>query len=188
MIRKKKLCIDCNVVTFIFSAGRCKTCSQIHKRKIDSKALSDGSKGVKFLKKVRSPLRKKSGLKRITKVGQERRKEKRKGYGEFFTKHVDIIRTKYIKCMECDSHLFGGVENVAHILPKSRYDEVSTVDDNILYLCSYRDMNTCHSDFDGSNKQLQSMNIYESAREKVIELTKKYNITLNIKDIERWGL
>lgn len=118
----------------------------------------------------------------------EKRKENRAGLKEFFEKHVQNILNSKTRCTNCGCRLIGDVSEVAHRLPKSLFKSVMLNDENIVYLCSYRSPNNCHSLYDGSNEQLWSLSIFEQERliiEKLLEDVKeKYNWKL----LDRWKL
>lgn len=79
----------------------------------------------------------------------------------FFQKHIGIISDKKLCCQECGTPIYNPTKwNVAHILPKSKFDSVSTLDDNILYLCR---TNGCHARFDSSWEAAKKMNVWPIA-------------------------
>ena len=96
-----------------------------------------------------------------SKKGWERRKEERKGFGEFFMKHVQIIKDTKAHCAECGEKLKGDVSEIAHVLPKGYFKSVATNDLNVMYLCGQYSNNQCHTNFDNfSVKKVKEMLIY----------------------------
>ena len=125
-------------------------------------------------------------MKRYSKKGLEKRKSEREGLGEFFLKHVQNIRDNKLCCEECGTKLIGDVSEVAHRLHKSFYKSLMTDDNNILYLCSYKSPNNCHSKYDGSNEQLQSLQIFSREKELIEQLITKATENTNYKMYDRW--
>lgn len=125
-------------------------------------------------------------MKRYSKKGLEKRKSEREGLGDFFLKHVQIIRENKEHCQECGTKLIGDVSEVAHRLPKSFYKSLMTDDDNVVYLCSYKSPNSCHSKYDGSNEQLQSLQIFSREKELIKQLITKATENTNYKMYDRW--
>lgn len=127
-------------------------------------------------------------MKKISKIGLERRKSERFGFSEFYEKHVNIILEKKYCCAECEDKLIGDVSEVAHILPKSTFKSISTVDDNVIYLCGWKSKNNCHSSFDGSNEQLWGMKIFEKIKLKIPNLLQIAKESYNWKLTDKWKL
>lgn len=128
-------------------------------------------------------------IRKYTKKGLEKRKQEREGYKEFFEKHIGLIRSENKRCQECGDRLKGDVSEVAHILPKQTYKSIATDDDNVIYLCSWRSENNCHSVFDDSpDYKLQAMKIYNDVREKVIKLIEKVTENINYKFYDTWQI
>jgi 5-methylcytosine-specific restriction endonuclease McrA len=125
-------------------------------------------------------------VKKYSKKGLEKRKAEREGLGDFFLKHVQIIKDGRLCCQECGAKLIGDVSEVAHRLPKSFYKSLMTDDDNVLYLCSWKSSNNCHSMYDGSNEQLQSLQIFSREKELIKQLIEKATEKTNYKLYERW--
>ena len=125
-------------------------------------------------------------MKKYSKKGLEKRKAEREGLGDFFLKHVQIIKDGRLCCQECGAKLIGDVSEVAHRLPKSFYKSLMTDDDNVLYLCSWKSSNNCHSMYDGSNEQLQSLQIFSREKELIKQLIEKATEKTNYKLYERW--
>lgn len=93
--------------------------------------------------------------------GWARRKEERKGFPEFFEKHIKIIKDTKACCEECESRLKGDVSEIAHVLPKSYYKSIATNDINVIYLCGMFSENQCHNKFDNSiSEEFKKMNVY----------------------------
>jgi len=96
-----------------------------------------------------------------SKKGWERRKEERKGFGEFFMKHVQVIKDTKSCCAECGETLKGDVSEIAHVLPKGYFKSVATNDKNVIYLCGQYSTNQCHTNFDNFPlKKVKEMLIY----------------------------
>lgn len=127
-------------------------------------------------------------MKKYSKKGLERRKEERQGFAEFFQKHVLNIKNQRECCKECGNKLRGDVSEVAHILPKNLYKSIATNDDNVIYLCSWKDTNNCHSIFDGTDEQLHSMVVFKAVQENVEKLLQKVTEKINYKIFDRWQI
>ena len=125
-------------------------------------------------------------MKKYSKKGLEKRKAERECLPEFFQKHIEIAKTKY--CEECGDKLRGDVSEVCHRLPKSTFKSIQCDDDNITYLCSYKSSNNCHSLYDGSNGQLQSLSIFSAEKEIIKELLEKVTEKYNWKLLDRWKI
>jgi len=127
-------------------------------------------------------------VKKFSKVGVERRKAERSGFSEFYEKHVNLIVENKSSCEECGAKLIGDVSEVAHILPKSTFKSISTLDENVIYLCSWKSQNMCHSKFDGTNKQLWGMKIFENIKLRVPKLLETVTENYNWKLTDKWKL
>lgn len=125
-------------------------------------------------------------IKKYSKKGLEKRKAERECLPEFFKKHIEIARGKC--CEECGERLRGDVSEIAHRLPKSTFKSIQCLDNNVVYLCSYKSSNNCHSKYDGTNEQLQSLNIFLAEKEIIKELLEKVTETVNYKLYDRWQL
>ena len=125
-------------------------------------------------------------MKKYSKKGLEKRKLEREGLGEFFLKHVKIIKDERLTCQECGTRLIGDVSEVCHRLPKSYYKSLMADDGNILYLCSYKSPQNCHLRYDGSNEQLQSLQIFSREKELIKQLITKATENTNYKMYDRW--
>lgn len=88
-----------------------------------------------------------------TKRTQEKRKEQRKDYPEFYQMWVE--RVKGWRCHECGKILQGNSTEVAHILSKSTSPEVATNDLNIIPLCTNH-----HTQFDRSLEKRSQMECF----------------------------
>lgn len=125
-------------------------------------------------------------LKKYSKKALEKRKEERKDFPEFFKKHIDKIKSENLCCQECGCRLIGDVSEVAHVLNKSYFKSVSTCDDNVLYLCGYK-QNNCHGKFDNSsNEEFKLMNVFELASNIFKKLTTDIKESVNYKTRERY--
>ena len=125
-------------------------------------------------------------IKKYSKKGLEKRKAERECLPEFFKKHIEIARGKC--CEECGERLRGDVSEIAHRLPKSTFKSIQCLDNNVVYLCSYKSSNNCHSKYDGTNEQLQSLNIFLAEKEIIKELLEKVTETVNYKLYDRWKI
>lgn len=123
-------------------------------------------------------------MKKYSKKRLEKRKEERVCLPEFFKRHIEIAKTKY--CENCGEKLIGDVSEVAHILDKSRFKSVMCDDTNVAYLCSWKSTNNCHSLFDGSAEQLQSMKIFAEKSLEVERLLETVTEKYNYKTTDRW--
>ena len=123
-------------------------------------------------------------IRKYSKKGLEKRKEERACLLEFFQRHIEIAKTKH--CTECGCKLLGDVSEVAHRLPKSTFKSIQCLDDNVVYLCSWKSNNNCHGLYDGTNEQLQSLSIFSAEQKIVKELLEKVTEKYNWKLLERW--
>ena len=125
-------------------------------------------------------------MKRYSKKGLEKRKAERECLSEFFIRHVNKIKTERLHCANCEEKLKGDVSEVAHRLPKSTFKSIQCDDDNVVYLGGRFSSCGCHSLYDGTNEQLQSLNIFSAEKEIVKELLEKVTEKYNWKILERW--
>lgn len=123
-------------------------------------------------------------LRNYTKKSLDKRKEERKDFPEFYKKHINIIKTNRECCAECGAKLIGDVSEVAHILNKSYFKSVSTDDDNIVYLCGWK-QNNCHDKFDSGKER--EMKIFELVKHKFSLLTNKVQEKINYKIWDKYG-
>lgn len=149
---RKKICKTCQEECYIFSAGRCLRCTNIEK-------------AAKPLKKTEIK-KKPYTLKRQTVKTKEKRAVDREGFGEFFIKHINIIKDENRRCENCQQPLRGNASEVAHILSKSKHLEVSTHDDNVVYLCGMFTDSGCHAEFDNTLSKRREMAVFSLAVEK----------------------
>lgn len=127
-------------------------------------------------------------IRKYSKKGLEKRKEERSCLSEFFIRHVEKIKTEKLCCANCGEKLKGCVSEVAHRLPKSNFKSIQCLDGNVIYLCGMYSTNMCHSKYDGTNEQLQSLSIFSAEKEIIKELVKKVTETINYKIYERWKI
>lgn len=125
-------------------------------------------------------------MKRYSKKGLEKRKEERACLPEFFQRHIEIAKTKC--CANCGEKLRGEVSEIAHRLPKSTFKSIICNDDNIVYLGGRFSNCGCHSLYDGTNEQLQSLSIFSAEKEIIKELLEKATETVNYKLYDRWQI
>jgi hypothetical protein len=126
-------------------------------------------------------------VKRYTKKSLIKRSEVRGKFPEFYAKHVGIIKETKSKCTECGCNLIGDSSEVAHILNKSRFKSVSTKDDNIIYLCSWKSPNNCHAKFDNSSLDVfKDMIIYHQVCNIFSKLKDVVKEKIDFKTLERF--
>ena len=125
-------------------------------------------------------------LRKYSKKGLEKRKAERECLSEFFIRHVNKIKTEKLHCANCEEKLKGDVSEVAHRLPKSTFKSIQCDDDNVVYLGGRFSSCGCHSLYDGTNEQLQSLNIFSAEKEIVEELLEKVTEKYNWKLLDRW--
>ena len=127
-------------------------------------------------------------MKKYSKKGLEKRKAERECLPEFFIRHVNKIKTEKLYCANCGEKLKGDVSEVAHRLPKSTFKSIQCDDDNVVYLGGRFSSCGCHALYDGTNEQLQSLNIFSAEKEIVKELLEKVTEQINYKIYEKWQL
>jgi|GEM_PF-3857326 len=127
-------------------------------------------------------------MKKYSKKGLQKRKEERECLSEFFIHHVEKIKTERLCCNNCGERLKGDVSEVCHRLPKSTFKSIQCEDDNIVYLGGRFSSCGCHSLYDGTNEQLQSLNIFSAEKEIIIKLLEKVTEKYNWKLLERWNI
>lgn len=136
--RKKKLCKSCGEEKYIFSKGNCEQCSKKTTPKI----------------------------KAATPKAIEKRKEDRKDFRDFFKKAIEELERNPF-CQNCGGEIktfLHPVNNVAHILKKSKYKSVSTHPENYIFLCSDKDeVFSCHERFDNKISERKNMECFKLA-------------------------
>lgn len=125
-------------------------------------------------------------LKNYSKKGLQKRKEERSCLPEFFKKHIEIAKTKC--CENCGERLRGDVSEIAHRLPKSFFKSIQCDDDNVVYLGGRFSICGCHSLYDGTNQQLQSLSFFNEEKIKVKKLLEKVTENINYKLYDRWQI
>lgn len=124
---------------------------------------------------------------RYSKKGWEKRKEDRKGFAEFFQKHIKRIKDTKACCEECGARLKGHVSEVAHILPKSTFKSIATDDENVIYMCGMYSENQCHTNFDTfSVKKFRKMLVFNKVSLIFDNLKNKVKEKINYKIYERY--
>ena len=121
MIKKKKVCKNCNVEQFIWKAGLCKPCSSILNppKKITYKSAKQKIKDVEK---------------------RERTKKLHEWFLELFDKHcLEDENGKYVICFESGKKLYEkyykyNTSIYHHILEKNRYLEYEFEEWNIVFL------------------------------------------------------
>lgn len=125
-------------------------------------------------------------IRKYSKKGLEKRKEERACLPEFFQRHIEIAKTKC--CANCGEKLKGDVSEVAHRLPKSFFKSIMCDDENVVYLGGRFSSCGCHSLYDGTNEQLQSLSIFSAEQKIVKELLEKVTETTGYKIYDKWQL
>lgn len=125
-------------------------------------------------------------MRNYSKKGLEKRKAERECLPEFFKKHIEIAKNK--NCENCGEKLKGEVSEIAHRLPKSYFKSIQCDDENVVYLGGRFSSCGCHSLYDGSNEQLQSLSIFSAEKEIVKELLQKVTENINYKLYDKWQL
>ena len=125
-------------------------------------------------------------IKRYSKKGLEKRKEERQCLSEFFKRHIEIAKGEC--CANCGEKLRGDVSEIAHRLPKSFFKSIQCNDDNVVYLGGRFSSCGCHSLYDGTNDQLQSLSIFSAEKKIIEELLEKVTEEINYKIYDRWQL
>jgi hypothetical protein len=125
-------------------------------------------------------------MRKYSKKGLEKRKEERQCLPEFFQRHIEIAKTK--RCTNCGERLKGDVSEIAHRLPKSYFKSIMCDDDNVVYLGGRFSSCGCHSLYDGTNEQLQSLSIFSAEKEIIKDLLEKVTEEINYKLYDRWQL
>jgi hypothetical protein len=123
-------------------------------------------------------------MKKYTDKSIEKRREDRYGYADFYKKHVDIIKNNKVCCYECGIKLLGDVSEVAHVLNKSNFKSIATNDENIIYLCGWK-QNNCHDKFDSGKER--EMKVYQIAKDKFNILKELIKEKINYKIWEKYG-
>lgn len=123
-------------------------------------------------------------MKKYSKKGWEKRKEERKGYAEFFERHIKKIKKERLCCEECGERLKGNHSEISHILPKQYFKSIATDDENVMYLCKK------HHNFydDRSNEEIHKMQIFSKVQNRFESLQDKITEKLNWKHFDRWSL
>lgn len=121
MIKKKKVCKNCNVEKFIWKAGFCKSCS--------------------FILNPPKKISYKSAKQKIKDVEKKERTEKlHRWFLELFDKHcLEDENGKYVICFESGKKLYEkyykyNTSIYHHILEKNRYLEYEFEEWNIVFL------------------------------------------------------
>lgn len=123
---------------------------------------------------------------KYSKKGLEKRKEERQCLSEFFQRHIEIAKGEC--CANCGEKLRGDVSEIAHRLPKSFFKSIQCNDDNVVYLGGRFSSCGCHSLYDGTNDQLQSLSIFSAEKKIIEELLEKVTEEINYKIYDRWQL
>ncbi len=110
-------------------------------------------------------------IKKVTEKTAARRKEERQGLPAFFNLMIAELKLRPF-CDNCKmpiKHYVHPVNNVAHILRKSRFKSVMTDKNNIVFLCADKDENghDCHHQFDSDISGRVNMPVFALAQEKL---------------------
>ena len=127
-------------------------------------------------------------MKKYSQKGLAKRKLERECLSEFYSRHINKIKTEKLCCANCGEKLKADVSEVAHRLPKSTFKSIQCDDDNVVYLGGRFSSCGCHALYDGTNEQLQSLNIFSAEKEIVKELLEKVTEKYNYKLTDRWQL
>lgn len=123
-------------------------------------------------------------ISRQTTNNKEKRKLERKGLPDFFETKISELKRKPF-CENCGVKIkwwLFPVNNVAHILPKSKYKSVNSNLNNYLFLCDSKDNDegsSCHREFDSGLKftEMKVFNLalsrYKLFRDDVLEVGKE---------------
>lgn len=125
-------------------------------------------------------------IRKYSQKALEKRKSERACLPKFFKKHIEIAKTKC--CANCGEKLKGEVSEIAHRLPKSFFKSIQCLDKNIIYLGGRFSECGCHSLYDGTNKQLQSLFIFLAEKEIIKELLEIVTEKISYKIYEKWQL
>lgn len=125
-------------------------------------------------------------IRKYSKKGLEKRKEERACLPEFFQRHIEIAKTKC--CANCGEKLKGDVSEIAHRLPKSYFKSIQCDDENVVYLGGRFSNCGCHSLYDGTNEQLQSLSIFSAEQKIIKELLEKVTETTGYKIYDKWQI
>lgn len=106
-----------------------------------------------------------------TRRTQEKRKEQRKDYPEFYQRWCEKVQK--MRCAECSKPLQGNSTEICHVLSKSTSPEFATNDLNIIVLCSSH-----HTQFDRNLETRSQMECFQESVErfKLLEPNQK-NVT-----------
>ena len=108
-------------------------------------------------------------IKHSSEKAKTKRKEDRKGLPSFFSKATQEVKANPI-CQNCGCKIrwwSHPVNNVAHLLSKSRYKSVMSNENNYVILCSEKDLgNGCHELFDTKISERPNMKVFPVALEK----------------------
>lgn len=125
-------------------------------------------------------------IRKYSEKGLEKRKEERACLSEFFQRHISIVRENKLCCANCGERLKGDVSEIAHRLPKSTFKSIQCLDENVTYLGGMFSSCGCHSLYDGTNGQLQSLSIFLAEKKIIKELLEKVTEDINYKLYDRW--
>lgn len=124
-------------------------------------------------------------IKKFSKIGREKRLEERKDFKNFYERHIE--NAKNLKCEECGCQLKGTVSEIAHILPKNYFKSISTLDENVIYLCGMYSKNNCHAKYDNcANEEVRKMNIFKKVSDSFLKMESKITEKINYKHTDRW--
>ena len=141
---KKKICIICNELNFIWSKKRCKSCA----------TKEDASPIKKISDKKKSSLPKSNEL------------------SPYFAYHVSQIE-KNPYCINCKGKIQASHFHVCHILPKAHFSSVKANLDNAVYMCtSILGGFGCHDEFDSSQNNKEFLEDFPALDKILIQFNK----------------
>ena len=127
-------------------------------------------------------------IRKYSAKGLQKRKEERACLPEFFQRHIDIVKKNKLCCANCGKRLKGDVSEIAHRLTKSTFKSIQCLDENVIYLGGMFSSCGCHSLYDGTNEQLQSLSIFLAEKEIIKELLEQVTEKYNWKILDRWKI
>lgn len=140
--RKKKICIGCGKLRYLFSKGRCRLCADHHA----------ADTGARILKKTK-------------------RRSKTEGLDEWFEDFRKEMTGFCWNCGRPSSK-YNDYEyrcSAAHILPKKLFRSVELHPLNRLELCFWGE-GSCHTNYDNKTLDLTEMNCYDTIIERFLKI------------------
>lgn len=138
---KKKTCVGCGRLKYIFSKGRCEYCTKLH-------AVKSGSAIIKKTK----------------------RKSKTEGLDEWFEDFREEMTGFCWNCGRPSAKYTDDYRcSAAHILPKNLFRSVELHPLNRLELCFWGE-GSCHTNYDNKTLDLTQMNCYDTIIERFLKI------------------